>query len=300
MKTLSIWLRVVLGVCTASVVLADQGESAWTSERVGKIAERGKTDPDVLWELKDAPMTLVYDTLTSFWMTHWSNVISRLDMKKKGREAEYLAEEVKFGHDPEYSARVYPIARDVLLAHPDYEAYLTGKLQHLTENMLRSSTDEEYHRKNLIPGADVDYRRYLAVAYWTPGDMAFRMIGPGVFGLDHPVLDYGDYEVSSPATHARRHLADLAKERLSEEIPDDLEGARQWWRNNEHRFAPKPPPPPRTPVPTLAVSPTNTTAAATAPTPVAKAFQPSRLLICLIAGVAALLAFAILRARWKS
>ena len=102
-------------------------------------------------------------------------------MKKNGREAEYLADQARVGRDPEYSARVYPIARDVLLAHPDYETYLTGKLQHLTENMLRSSTDEEYRRKSRIPGADTDYTTYLGVAYCTPGDMAFRMIGPGVF-----------------------------------------------------------------------------------------------------------------------
>ena len=165
--------------------------------------------------------------------------------------------------------------------------------------MLRSSTDEEYRRKSRIPGADTDYTTYLGVAYCTPGDMAFRMIGPGVFGLDHPVQDHGDYRIYSPATHARRNLAALAKERLGEEIPDDLEGARQWWRTNEHRFVPKPPPP-SLPAPVLAVSPPDASAPTTAPPTAANGFQQNRFLVCIIAGVAVLLALAILRARRKS
>lgn len=295
----------LFGSHVTTIVATAQTESNtsdWTQERVNEISNRGETYPDALWELKDAPIELVYQPLHSLWMIHFSRVTSRLEMKKKGREAEYLKEESEFGHDPEYSAKMFQIARDVMLAHPDYEAYLSGKLKRLTEVLLRAETDNDYRAQSRdFPGAYSDYTQYLGVAYNTPGDMAFRMVGPGVLGAYYPPADFGDYIQTSPASRALGALASLAKERFGEDIPKDIEGARQWWRTNEHRFAAKPPPPPQSPPShALLSSRPDASAHADAPTTDAKDFRKIGLLLCLIVGVTVLVAFAIFRARRKS
>ena len=101
-KTLLSIFVFVFVVYTGSASPTEQDKSTWPKERVWEIAERGKTYPDALWELKDAPLDLVYGPLTSFWMIHRAAVRDRSDMKKKGREAEYLADQARVGRDPEY------------------------------------------------------------------------------------------------------------------------------------------------------------------------------------------------------
>ena len=246
-KRLLFIYALILGVLFCNELCADMAEQPWRKERVWEVIQQSVTNPNALWELKDAPLELIYTDLRGIWMTHASLVEDRMAMKKEGREAEWLEVQAKTGRNPDYSQRAYVVARDVLLAHPDFESYLSGRIGHMSEVLLRKEADGAFQQNNAdVPGADVDYSRLLDVAYRTPGDTAFRIIGPCLFGAYYPVRDYGDYTVSSPAVVAHGLLSSLARERLQEEIPKDVEGARSWWQSNAHRFATKPAPGPPT------------------------------------------------------
>ncbi len=242
MKTLLSVIGIFGAAIYGSAADAPKGDSAWSQGRVSEVMERSKTDPDALWELKEAPLELIERPLGDIWMIGASRMEDRLSMKKDGREAVWLATQAQVGLDPEYSARIFPIAREVILSHPEFEPNLAAKLQHMTAVLNRAASDEyyRYHSPD-VPGTASDYSQLLSYAGRTPKDMAFRLVGPCIYSPYFPDRDHGDVMEASPATWARETLAIIAREHLGEEIPKDIEEARRWWEANEQRFAIQPP-----------------------------------------------------------
>ncbi len=205
--------------------------------------EEANAQPEALWALKSAPLEQI------FWRLMRDRAEGRLTTT------------------PEDARRI-KIAREILLNHPDLEDYVSRNLKHMGEVLVEGFRNEEYKKANRAEynASRNCYLDYLGFAANLPDDRAFRLIGPFLFSLYHPPIDHGDVMEGSPASMAHAWLIKLARERLHVEIPNDMEGARQWWRANEHRFAAKSlapqlpaanPPQPPAPSPSLN-SPTGT------------------------------------------
>jgi len=65
------------------------------------------------------------------------------------------------------------------------------------------------------------------------------MIGRFLSALYHEPIDNGDASVESPESAAASWMRTLAKERLGLELPSDIDGMREWWRQNQIQFAAK-------------------------------------------------------------
>ena len=222
---------------------ASSGE--WSKERVQAIFERAKIEMDVLRQLNDAPLELTQKELWWLWARGEQSIESRKIARRRGEEAEWLDIEKKGRRDPGYEARVFPVARDVLLSNPRLEEYLAQRLAHFKEVLLQVAADPKLGMTNReYPDVVTDFKTDLFFAEHLPTNMALRLIGPFLFSPYYPELNHGDYTEHSPAIWALSSLAGVAKKQLNEEIPKDIEGARNWWRANEHRFAIPPEPQP--------------------------------------------------------
>ncbi len=215
-------------------------EAAWSKEKVKAILAKTKTDTNALWELKEAPIELIYGDLSDLWFSgiHFGRDFE--NERSKGREAEWR-EMQKISHtDVDYFFRMLPVVRDFTLSNPNVEEFLSLRLKHYKDVLTEKSNYTDAQRKEYYAVSDV-YSGELGFASLLPTDVALRLIGPFLFTVYYPDADLGDYTVSSPATVARSALAKVAKKGLHEEIPEDIEEARKWWKDNEHRFAAKPP-----------------------------------------------------------
>ena len=154
--------------------------------------------------------------------------------------------EAKCGHDSVYLAKVFPIAREVLTSHPDFEWTVASKLGRMIYVLNEEEARPIMKRNNEWREALSDFPQELGLARLVPGDAAFRLLGPCLFSPYYPELNHGDATQSSPAAAARGTLAQLLKERRGEELPKDIEAARAWWKANEQRFAEKESPAPKT------------------------------------------------------
>lgn len=220
----------------------DQSAHVYTKEDVNSVLERAKTDPSVLWEIRNAPLDLTREALQHLWFSGEHALERRESARRRGEEQQWVEQEHKVHRDPDTDVKIFPTARDVLLSYPELESYLSAKLQARTQAISKAVNDYEarYH----IFGFSVDtgdYTQLMVVAYHMPGDMAFRLLGPCLFSPYFPPLDHGDVMEDSPASGALSAVYALARDRLGEEIPKDIEGARRWWRENEQRFAIQPP-----------------------------------------------------------
>ncbi len=234
--------------CGISSTALGQGDSfsepIWTKAEVDRILMRAEADPSALWELKDAPIDLTYRELQILWGRGEASIERREMARKRGKEKEWLDLEKKVNRDPDVDARFFPVARDVLLSHPNLEPYISKKMEYFKDVLLRARTDPESRNKSEYSEVLGEYKGYIFFATRLPTDMGFRIAGSFLSSPYFPEQDHGDFIEPSPAACALGSLSDLAKKRLGEEIPKDIEAARKWWRENEHRFAIKPPPAP--------------------------------------------------------
>ena len=91
-----------------------------TRNDVAEIAERSKQNPKVLLELKGAPLDVIMPKLREIWGNGEEHVKTWNASRRAGREREFLAMEASVHRDPKYFAEAYPLARDILLSHPDF------------------------------------------------------------------------------------------------------------------------------------------------------------------------------------
>lgn len=241
--SICVFAAVLCGVCQAAENTV--GRTAIGDKEIAAVVERAKSDPQVLWEIKNAPIDKAFQPLADLWFTGRYLVEQRLNSRKVGEENErqWLDFQKQAGRDPDTAERIFPVAGEVLFSHPDLEAYLTVELQK-ANNFL---TDYYVHHRD-TPGKTLDpniVNECLGVAMRMPGDGAFRVVGSFLSAPDFPDLDRGDIRPRAPAKGAQSGMAHLAKVRLGEDIPNDpknVEATRKWWAENQHRFAAKPKP----------------------------------------------------------
>jgi hypothetical protein len=274
MNLSSIILLVVATAAQAIDTVPEQPK--WSPEEIAAIVERAKSDPSVLWELKDAPIDKTYKPLWRLWGNGEESHKQRMNSRRYGTEKEWIASEKRSGSDYETAERLFPVARDVLLSQPNLEAYITVCLQRQNDRQTTYAKTGDYPPFDPAYDPNMDFKSLLFFVEKVPGDAAIRMAGSFLSSPHWPRQDHGDYVEYSPASWARGTLAKLVKERFGEEIPKDVEEARTWWAQNQHRFALKPKSNaetrPATPSPSTAVAPKQTAAplpaAAVAATPV--------------------------------
>ena len=159
--------------------------------------------------------------------------------RRPGNEKEYrdyLANNKAVGLNPEYYASVLPVVQNILMSDPNFEWTVASKMQRMIFDL-----NERFNREHIL--RDSDFPRELKFVALIPGDAAIRIIGSCLEAPHFPDVDDGDSSSSSPAKWARNILSRVMKKRYGEEIPEDVEAARAWWKENAHRFAQKPPAP---------------------------------------------------------
>ncbi len=243
--SLPLWFFVLLAVTCVGA-----GSPA-TREEVSAIIEesRAKKDPTLLHNLKGSSLDVLLPGLRELWSMGEYTTENWKNSRNAGREKEFLEMEASVNRDPKYSSEAYPIARDILISHPDFEWMMQTKLGRMTyvlnaEQSIRSSERSDEHTK-----ANSDYPQELGFARRIPGDAAFRIIGPCLFSPYFETYMDIDAPISSPADWARGALSQLLKERYGEDLPKDIEAARAWWTANENRFAAKEDASPKSPNP---------------------------------------------------
>ena len=212
-------------------------EPPTTGEAVEQIIQRSKQNPEALRELSEAPLDLIMTPLWELYSIGEHTSRNWTAARQNNDEKEFLEMEAKCNRDPAYLAKVFPIARDVLTSHPDYEWTVGSKLTEMTFILNEEWPKPSTHRSRRFGEAGSHYGRQLSFAMSAPGDMAFRLLGPCLFSPYYPDMDFGDSSSSSPATNARGALANLLKKRYGEDLPNDIKAARAWWKTNEQRFA---------------------------------------------------------------
>lgn len=223
----------LISVNTVGAELPTTREAAWA------IVERSKTDLNALDELKGASLEISLPALRELWTMGEYTTKNWIGSREAGREQEFFEMEASVHRDPHYLAKAYPIARDILMSHPDFEWTMQSKLDRMTyvlnaaEPILTGDLSNEYR------DAHNGYQQELNFAARIPGDAAFRIIGPCLFSPYFPTSYDDDAPRRSSADRARNTLERILKERYSEDLPKDIEEARAWWKANEKRFAAK-------------------------------------------------------------
>ena len=201
------------------------------------LVERSKTDISELHELDEAPLHIIFPYLKDLWCNGQFTVENREIARRKGEEKDFLEMETRANRNPDYLAKAYPIARDILMSHSDFEWTLKSELERMTYDLNNLEKDERQWKQWVE--AKSSFSGKLGFAALIPGDGAFRIIGPCLFSPYHPQIDHGDALEDSPAEHARKALSAILKKRYGEDLPEDIEAARAWWKANEQRFAEK-------------------------------------------------------------
>ena len=210
-----------------------------TQQAVQEIIEKSKTDISALHELDGGSLEVIVPPLRELWLMGLRAVEQRADYRQAGQEQEWLKSEAKAHRDPDYNAKAYEIARDILMNHPDFEWTLRTKLGRMTYLLNEEKSKPSMHPSRAYWDAHGNFSTELGFASLIPGDAAFRIIGPCLFSPYYPPYDDIDVIQHSPADRARGTLAGLLKTRCAEDLPLDIEAARAWWKANEHRFAEK-------------------------------------------------------------
>ena len=223
----------VLGCLLLAIAVIARAEPPATREEVDAIVRRSETDPNALLELKNARLDLTLPTLRRLLIGADMIVDELQQYRKAGREEEYRALVKTGGHDPEYYAAVLPLVQNIVMSNPNFEWTVASKMQRMTFDL-----NERYNRTHYL--VDSDFPQELGFIAHIPSDAAIRIIGSCLEAPHFPDVDLGDSSARSPASWAREILARVVKKRYGEEIPEDVEAARAWWKENEHRFAQKP------------------------------------------------------------
>lgn len=220
--------------------------STMSDEDVAAVIERAKSDPNVLWELQNVALDKTFLPLRRFWGSGEGLREMRLNSRRRGEdsEREWIELQKSIGRDPEIAERLFPVAKEVLLSHPNLEDFLASNLQRENERVtsyykgISGDRTEPPRECEFIP-YDLTYQGLLNFLPKIPGDGVIHIAGSFLSSPYFPPQDQGDYTRKSPAGMARGMLAKLVKDRHWEEIPQDIEGARKWWSENQHRFAAK-------------------------------------------------------------
>jgi hypothetical protein len=225
-----------------AVDLQTKERSGVSDAEVAAIVAKAKSDPEILRELKDAPLEKAFRALNELWATGEGLSEQRANARRRGDEAEreWIEMQNRIGRDYETPERSFPIARDILLSHPDLEAFITSSLQHENSRLTDFYTKPGEPRNYEFVDPALGYPSLLFLLNKIPGDAAIRMAGSFLSSPYFPPRNHGDYAEVSPASAARGTLAGLVRARLQENIPEDIEAARQWWVENQHRFAAAP------------------------------------------------------------
>ncbi len=242
---LASWLLVSLAVtCAGASPPTTRGEVAAIIEE-----SKAKKDPALLHKLKGASLDVMLPVLRQFWMLGQHSAQNLFDGRNAGQEEEVLRSEASVNRDPKYFSEAYPIARDMLISHPDFEWTMQTKLSRMTYVLNAEQPIRSTERSNEYTNANSYFPLELGFARHIPGDAAFRIVGPCLFSPYFETYMEIDAPISSPANWALGTLSQLLKERYGEELPKDIEAARAWWKANENRFAAKEAVSPKSPNP---------------------------------------------------
>ena len=225
--------RYWIGCILLAIAVMARADPPTTQEAVSAIITRSRTDPNALLELKDAPLDLIMPSLKRVWIDADVMVDDFQQYQRAGREKEYLAGQKAAGSDPEHYKAVLPLVQNILMSDPNFEWTVASRMQRITFDL-----NERYNRTHYL--VDSDFPQELGFVARIPGDTAIRIIGPCLEAPYFPVVSDDDYLKYSPADRAREILARVVKKRYGEDVPEDIEAARAWWKENEHRFAQKP------------------------------------------------------------
>ena len=210
-----------------------RAEPPKTPEEANEIVIRGKADPEVLWELKGASLDIIMPFVKNLWYASALAAKELEECRQGGNEKEYIASEKASGRDVVGLASRLPMMQSILMSDPNFEWTVTSKVRRITFDL-----DEHFRKWGSAPATDLVFE--LGFVSLIPGDAAIRIIGPSLEAPHFPPIDDGDVWITSPASRAREFLAREMKKRYGEKIPEDVEAARAWWKENEHRFAQKP------------------------------------------------------------
>ena len=209
-----------------------QADLPKTQEEVNAIATRGRTDPNALWELKGASLDLIMSPLTYLWFGSARAAYELETYRKRGDEKQFIAEEKTRGRDVVGLANRLPIIQNILMSDPNFEWTVASKLSRMTYDL-----NQTFEKTKLAHATDlVQEMEFVSMI---PGDAAIRIIGSCLEAPHFPPIDHGDAWETSPANRAREILARVVKKRFGEDVPEDVEAARAWWKENGHRFAQK-------------------------------------------------------------
>lgn len=236
-------ISVLLGVVCYAGAEAPKAATL-AREEIPATIERAKSDPNILWELKDAPIDQTFQLLSDLWFHGRAMHEQRLNSRKisEENEREWLAQQKRIGRDPDTAERLFPVAGDVLFNHPNLEAYLTVQLQLVNNYMTEGFENPGRRQSVMVDNPHGKMVTCLGIARRIPGDGAFRVVGSFLSAPDYPDLPRGDIRPRAPAKSSQKAMAILAKERLGIDLGEDVEATRKWWAENKSRFDAKPKP----------------------------------------------------------
>ena len=256
-------------MCIGAARFNSRGSDVGADAEIFHFLNKLERQPNLMWDLQDKPLEEVFPYL------HTTSVMNHGEAGK--------------------------VAFSVLLCRSDLEEYVARKIQQSIEVFVATehepSVDHTWHNNKFVD-AGAAYRSFVTFAGSLPDDRALRLVGPALFVPDYlPSTD--DFWHQTHAIWAVEQLSKLVKGRCGESIPNEIEGARNWWRANEHRFAAKPAPSPPVAL-AAAATPTPGSSFVSAVKSLSLNQVKSRYGLCGVIGSLVLVLLATLRARRKS
>ena len=227
--------RYWIGCLLLAMAIMARADPPTTREAVEAVIRRSATDSSALLELKDAPLDLIMPYLRSLLFESADAARRLQECRQGGNEKEFIASEKEAGRDVERLSNRLPLVQNIMMSDPNFDWTVVSKVTRITYDL-----NERFKKTSYVP--DIELVRELGFVSLIPGDVAIRIIGPSLEAPYFPVVDHGDAYIYSPASQAHEILARVMKERYGEVIPKDIEAARAWWKENEHRFAETPSP----------------------------------------------------------
>ena len=223
-----------IGCLLLAISVFAQAEPPKTREEVNAITRRNLVDPTAFLELKGASLDLIMPYLTDLWFASARAARQLEECRQGGNEKEFIASEKARERDVVGLANRLPMIQNILMSDPNFEWTVASKLRRMTYDLNQT------YEKTKFPASATDLVQEMEFAALIPGDAAIRIVGPCLEAPYFPLVADDDYLRYSPAERAREILARVVKKRYRQEIPADIEAARAWWKENEHRFAEKP------------------------------------------------------------
>lgn len=221
------------------------GRKTWNDEKVAAVFKQAKSDPEVLWKLRAAPMDKIFDRLVRLWLDAGGECWSEILVNGPGFDEQWEEVEQKAGRVLSNTERQSIIARRILNTHDQFGHCVRPRVERLCETFRR--------RQEIGKGAG---KRAFIMAR----KEAIEMLKLALIRRDHDGIDIIDAFLRCPderdpaqnnfvegsvphwALWALTERCKNSSERLSPKhfsgpvpagfggpIPSDVEAARTWW-----------------------------------------------------------------------